>query len=47
MSRQPIVLFKVFMSEDVLAPVNQVLMSGYIGQGAKVDEFEGMLKKQS
>ncbi len=44
MSRQPIVLFKVFMSEDVLAPVNQVLMSGYIGQGAKVDEFEGILK---
>lgn len=44
MSRQPIVLFKVFMSEDVLAPVNEVLMSGYIGQGAKVDEFEGLLK---
>jgi dTDP-4-amino-4,6-dideoxygalactose transaminase len=44
MSREKIVLFKVFMSEDVLAPVNQVLMSGYIGQGAKVDEFEALLK---
>ena len=29
------------MSEDVLAPVNEVLMSGYVGQGPKVDEFEG------
>jgi len=31
------------MSEDVLAPVNEVLMSGYVGQGPKVDEFEGVL----
>ena len=45
MSREPIVLFKVFMSEDVLAPVNAVLMSGYIGQGAKVDEFEKILQR--
>ena len=43
MSREKIVMFKVFMSEDVLAPVNEVLMSGYIGQGPKVDEFEGLL----
>ncbi len=43
MAREKIVLFKVFMSEDVLQPLNEVLMSGYIGQGAKVDEFEGVL----
>jgi len=44
MSRNPIVLFKVFVSEDVLAPVNEVLMSGYIGQGPKVDQFEQILQ---
>ena len=33
-------LFKVFMSEDVLKPVNEVLMSGQITQGPKVEEFE-------
>lgn len=42
--RKEIVLFKVFMSEDVLKPVNEVLMSGFIGQGKKVDEFEELLK---
>jgi len=45
MSRNPLVLFKVFMSEDVLAPVNAVLMSGFIGQGPKVEEFEGILQR--
>jgi dTDP-4-amino-4,6-dideoxygalactose transaminase len=45
MKREKIVLFKVFVSEDVLKPVNDVLMSGYIGQGPKVDEFEAILKK--
>ncbi|MDP6437694.1 MAG: aminotransferase class V-fold PLP-dependent enzyme [Gammaproteobacteria bacterium] len=44
MSREQIVLFKVFVSEDVLQPVNDVLMSGYIGQGSKVEEFEAILK---
>jgi len=44
MPREPITLFKVFMSEDVLQPVNDVLMSGYIGQGPKVDEFEAILQ---
>ena len=44
MSREQLSLFKVFMSEDVLQPVNDVLMSGYIGQGPKVEEFEGILK---
>jgi dTDP-4-amino-4,6-dideoxy-D-glucose/dTDP-4-amino-2,4-dideoxy-beta-L-xylose transaminase len=38
-------LFKVFMSEDVLEPLNKVLMSGFIGQGPKVEEFELLLKK--
>jgi dTDP-4-amino-4,6-dideoxygalactose transaminase len=36
-------LFKVFMSEDVIEPVNKVLMSGYITQGKKVEEFESAL----
>jgi dTDP-4-amino-4,6-dideoxygalactose transaminase len=38
-------LFKVFMSEDVLKPVNDVLMSGYITQGKQVESFENELKK--
>jgi len=37
-------LFKVFMSEDVLKPLNDVLMSGFITQGQKVEQFEGLLK---
>lgn len=36
-------LFKVFMSEDVLAPVNEVLMSGSITQGKQVEKFEAAL----
>ena len=36
-------LFKVFMSEDVLKPVNDVLMSGQLTQGPKVEEFEQKL----
>ncbi len=43
MAREKIVLFKVFMSEDVLEPVNEILMSGFIGQGPKVAEFEQVL----
>ena len=38
-------LFKVFMSEKVLKPLNEVLMSGFIGQGPKVEEFEKLLKE--
>lgn len=38
-------LFKVFVSEDVLEPVNKVLMSGYIGQGQVVEEFERKLRE--
>lgn len=38
-------LFKVFMSEDVKDNINDTLMSGYITQGNKVEEFEDILKK--
>ena len=38
-------LFKVFMSEDVLKPINNVLMSGQITQGPQVEIFETALKK--
>lgn len=37
-------LFKVFMSEDVLKPVSDLLMSGFIGQGEQVEKFETLLK---
>ncbi len=33
-------LFKVFMPESVVEPVRQVLMSGYIGEGPRVERFE-------
>ena len=33
-------LFKVFMSKDVLEPLNNVLMSGFISQGNQVEIFE-------
>ena len=38
-------LFKVFMSEDVIKPLNDVIMSGFITQGPKVEEFEKELIK--
>ena len=38
-------LFKVFMSEDVIQPLNNVLMSGYITQGKQVEDYEAELKK--
>lgn len=37
-------LFKVFMSNDVLKPLNKVLMSGFITQGKQVELFEEQLK---
>lgn len=37
-------LFKVFMSEDVIKPVNKVLLSGQLTQGPKVEEFEAALQ---
>ena len=36
-------LFKVFMSEDVAGAVSDTLLSGYIGQGPRVEEFEATL----
>lgn len=38
-------LFKVFMSEDVIKPLNDVLMSGFITQGPQVEKFEEKLKE--
>jgi len=36
-------LFKVFMPESVMEPLRKVLMSGYIGEGPRVEEFERQL----
>jgi dTDP-4-amino-4,6-dideoxygalactose transaminase len=38
-------LFKVFMSENVIKPVNDVLMSGNITQGKQVEKYETALKE--
>ena len=39
----PIPLFKVFMPESVMPHLQQTLMSGHIGEGARVPEFEAAL----
>ncbi len=36
-------LFKVFMPESVIEPLREVLFSGYIGEGPRVEEFERRL----
>ncbi len=36
-------LFKVFMPETVMEPLRKVLLSGYIGEGPRVEEFEHRL----
>jgi dTDP-4-amino-4,6-dideoxygalactose transaminase len=36
-------LFKVFMAETVLDPLREVLLSGYIGEGPRVKDFEEQL----
>jgi dTDP-4-amino-4,6-dideoxygalactose transaminase len=36
-------LFKVFMPESVMEPLKNTLLSGYIGQGPRVEEFERAL----
>lgn len=36
-------LFKVHMPPSVMKPLEEVLLSGYIGQGPKVDQFEKAL----
>jgi len=38
-------LFKVFMAPEAPALVEQTLLSGFIGQGKRVDEFESELKE--
>ena len=38
-------LFKVYMSKEAPKMVADVLESGFIGQGPKVDEFESELRK--
>jgi dTDP-4-amino-4,6-dideoxygalactose transaminase len=43
MENRNIPLFKVFMSKEAVSGVGEVLYSGHIGQGPKVDEFEQKL----
>ena len=43
--RSNIPLFKVFMADDVIEDLSDVLASGYIGQGPKVEEFENLMKE--
>lgn len=38
-------LFKVFMANEVMDELEDILYSGYIGQGKKVDEFEEALEE--
>lgn len=45
MNDRNIPLFKVKMNPSAVASVGDVLMSGYIGQGPKVDEFEKRLSE--
>ncbi len=42
--KEIIPLFKVFVDDKVGEEVNKILYSGFIGQGAKVEEFETLLK---
>ena len=37
-------LFKVFMSDDVFSPLQDVLKSGYLTEGPQVEKFESELK---
>ncbi len=46
MMHDTIPLFKVMMNKTASAAVGNVLDSGYIGQGPKVEELEGLLKKR-
>ena len=45
MVRKEIPLFRVFMPKSVQRPLMKTLLSGYIGEGPKVQEFEKMLGK--
>jgi len=44
-SNPTIPLFKVFMSKDVIDPISEVLMSGFVTQGKQVEKYESQLKK--
>jgi dTDP-4-amino-4,6-dideoxygalactose transaminase len=44
--KTPINLFKVYMSKTAKDAVGNVLDSGYIGQGQKVEEFEALLRER-
>lgn len=44
MDKSQIPLFKVFMSENAPKEVGKVLMSGFVGEGPKVKQFEEELK---
>jgi dTDP-4-amino-4,6-dideoxygalactose transaminase len=43
---KPIPLHKVFTPKNILAQAAQVIESGYIGQGAVVEEFEQALQNK-
>ena len=43
--KRNIPLFKVFMSNDVIEPINKVLLSRFITQGGQVDLFEKKLEE--
>ena len=43
--KNPIPLFKVYMSEKASKNVSDVLSSGYITQGPEVEKFETTLKE--
>ena len=45
-SRKTIPLFKVFMPESVMEPLRATLMSGFLGQGPRVEEFEKALSER-
>ena len=45
METKTIPLFKVFMSQDVIKPLNDVVLSGLITQGPNVDKFEDKLNE--
>jgi dTDP-4-amino-4,6-dideoxygalactose transaminase len=45
MSCTNIPLFKVYMSQEVVAPLSRVIMSGQITQGPEVEKFESILKE--
>lgn len=38
-------IFKVFMSPKLMAPLEEVLYSGFVAQGPKVDQFEAKLSQ--